>query len=102
MIVSTAAKPRTATVLIADDNSEARRMLESRVKREGHAVLLAENGRQALELMERQDVDMILLDIYMPEKDGFEVLAAVKSDPRWAHVPILMISGGGDQEDLVR
>jgi CheY-like chemotaxis protein len=98
----TATNPRTATVLIADDNSEARRMLEVRVKREGYAVLLAEDGRQALALLERQDVDMILLDIYMPEKDGFEVLAAVKNDPRWVHVPILMISGGGDQEDLVR
>src|SRR5260370_37560212 len=102
MIVSTAAKPRTATVLIADDNSEARRMLEIRVKREGHAVLLAENGRQALELLEQQNVDIILLDIYMPEMDGFEVLATVKRDHRWAHVPILMISGGGDRADLVR
>src|SRR5260370_37705316 len=96
MIVSTAAKPRTATVLIADDNSEARRMLEIRVKREGHAVLLAENGRQALELMERQEGDMSLLGIYMPEKDGFGVLAAVKGDLRWAHGPSLLASGGRD------
>ena len=47
-------------------------------------------------------VDAVLLDIYMPEKDGFAVLAAVKADPRLAHVPVLMISGGGDHEDLVR
>src|SRR5437764_14816858 len=100
--VQTAVNPRTAVVLIADDNGEARRMLEVRVRREGHSVLLAENGREALDVMERLAVDRIRLGIYMPEMDGFQVLAAVKGDPRWAHVPILMISGGGDQEDLVR
>lgn len=90
------------TVLIADDNPEARRLLDVRVKREGYATILVENGRQALETVQAQPVDAILLDIYMPEKDGFEVLAAIKAQAHLAHVPILMISGGGDQDDLVR
>jgi CheY-like chemotaxis protein len=89
-------------VLVADDNPEARRMLDLRVKREGHSVILVENGAQALEVLAEQDIDVILLDIYMPEKDGFEVLSLLKRDPRYSHVPVLMISGGGDQEDLVR
>src|SRR5579862_2639107 len=68
-------------VLIADDNSEARRMLEHRVKREGHTVLLVENGKQVLDVLASQPVDVVLLDIYMPEKDGFEVLTILKADP---------------------
>jgi CheY-like chemotaxis protein/tRNA A-37 threonylcarbamoyl transferase component Bud32 len=91
-----------ATVLVADDNPEARRMLQVRIEREGYRVLLVEHGRQALELLAREPVDAILLDINMPEMDGYQVLAAVKADARLAHVPILIISGGGDHEDLVR
>ena len=49
-------------ILIADDNPEARRMLEVRVKREGHQAILVENGRQALDVLARQPVDVVLLD----------------------------------------
>jgi DNA-binding response OmpR family regulator len=89
-------------ILIADDSPDARRMLEVRVKREGHQAILVENGRQALDVLASQPVDVILLDIDMPELDGFGVLRTVKADPNLAHLPVLIISGGGDQEDLVR
>lgn len=96
----TAAAP--GLILIADDNPEARRMLEVRVKREGHQAVLVENGRQALDVLAAQPIDVVLLDIEMPEVNGYEVLRAVKADPLLAHVPVLVISGGGDQDDLVR
>jgi CheY-like chemotaxis protein len=89
-------------VLIADDNPEARRMLDVRVKREGHRTVMAENGREALEALAREQIDVVLLDINMPEVNGYAVLAAVRDDPRLAHIPVLIISGGGDQDDLVR
>jgi CheY-like chemotaxis protein len=94
-------RPR-GTILIADDNPETRRLLETRARREGYQVLVAADGRQTLEILQRQEVDVILLDIYMPDKDGFEVLAAVKADPVRAHLPVLMISGGEDEQDIVR
>jgi DNA-binding response OmpR family regulator len=96
----TAARP--GMILIADDNPEARRMLEVRAKREGHQTILAANGREALEVLARQPVDVVLLDIDMPEVDGYGVLAAIQADQRLAHTPVLIISGGGDQDDLVR
>ncbi len=89
-------------VLIADDNPEARRMLDIRVKREGHQTVMVENGRQALDVLGRQSIDVILLDIDMPELNGYAVLAAVRDDPRLSHIPVLIISGGGDQDDMVR
>ncbi len=89
-------------ILIADDNPEARRMLEIRVKKEGHRTILVENGRQALDVLARERVDVILLDIDMPEVNGYAVLSAVRENPHLSHIPILIISGGGDQDDLVR
>jgi CheY-like chemotaxis protein len=91
-----------AVILIADDNPEALRMLDMRIKREGHQTILVENGRQALDVLATEPVDVLLLDIEMPEVDGYGVLAAVKADPRLAELPVLIISGGGDQDDLVR
>jgi CheY-like chemotaxis protein/predicted Ser/Thr protein kinase len=91
------------SVLIVDDNDEARRMLEVRVEREGYRAVLAGDGQQALDLLGTHDgIDAVLLDLYMPGKSGFEVLQAVKADARLAHVPVVIISGGGDQEDLIR
>ncbi len=91
------------SVLIVDDNGEARRMLEVRVQREGYGVVLAEDGQQALDLLATHDgIDAVLLDLYMPGRSGFEVLQAIKADARLAHVPVVIISGGGDQEDLIR
>jgi CheY-like chemotaxis protein len=90
------------TVLIADDNPETRRLLEARARREGYQVVLAESGQQALDLLKQRDVDVILLDVFMPDKDGFEVLAAVQADPERAHIPVLMISGVGDEQDITR
>jgi adenylate cyclase len=77
-------------------------MLGVRVSREGYRVILVENGHQALDVLAQERVDVISLDIYMPVLDGFQVLAAIKLNAQMAHVPVLMISGGGDQEDLVR
>ncbi|MCE9566249.1 MAG: protein kinase [Planctomycetes bacterium] len=89
-------------VLIADDNPEARRMLDVRVKREGHRTIMVENGQEALDVLSRELVDVILLDIEMPVLNGYAVLAAVRGDPLLAHIPVLIISGGGDQDDVIR
>jgi len=92
----------TGKVLIVDDASIVRRLLEVFVQQEAHAVLLARNGQEALDILARENVDVILLDIYMPVKNGFEVLEAVKQNPSLAHLPVLIISERGDPNDQVR
>jgi CheY-like chemotaxis protein/predicted Ser/Thr protein kinase len=102
MTLKTILPALTGKVLIVDDVSIVRRLIKAYVQEEGHAVFLACNGQEALALLARENVDVIVLDVYMPVTNGFEVLQAVKQNPDLAHLPILMISEGGDPNDLVR
>lgn len=90
------------SVLVVDDNREVRAMLAHYLKRLGHDVTLAENGRQALELARAQAFDLVLLDIMMPEMDGYEVLERLKSDPALRHIPVIVISAVEELESVVK
>lgn len=90
-----------ATILIVDDNSTSRRMLSYTLQKQGHAALLAENGRIALEQLALHTVQLILSDIAMPEMDGLMLLRAVRADPRWARLPVIMITASGQDQDRV-
>src|SRR5512136_1502777 len=68
----------------------------------GHMVALAENGSQALEMLGQGDFDLVLLDILMPEMDGFEVLARLKSNPARRDLPVIVISALDEMESVVR
>lgn len=77
-------------ILVMDDDKNTRRLMEAVLKEENFVVFTAENGQEALDLMERQHVDLIVLDIMMPEMDGYEfteTLRAARSD-----LPVLMVS----------
>ena len=67
-------------MLVVEDNAANRDLLRRRLEREGHQVWEAENGVQALEMLAAGEYDLMLLDIMMPEMDGFEVLARLKQD----------------------
>ncbi len=95
-----AAEP--GTLLVADDNATNRDILERRLRRQGHTVTLASNGRQALELARAQPFDLLLLDIMMPQMNGFEVLERLKADEQLRHLPVIMISALDDIEGVVR
>jgi serine phosphatase RsbU (regulator of sigma subunit) len=92
----------TARVLVADDNELNRDLLSRRVRRLGHEVVLAEDGRQALELLRTEPFDVVLLDIMMPNLNGYEVLEAVRVDDHLMHIPIIMISAVDDPESIAR
>lgn len=92
----------TARVLIVDDIPTNVRLLEARLTAEYFDVLTASSGREALALCAEHDIDVILLDVMMPEMDGFEVARALKADPKTHHIPILMITALDQPSDRVR
>lgn len=96
------AAPHTGTVLVVDDNEVNRDMLSRRLERQGHTVLLAENGRQALAMLQSEPVDLVLLDILMPELDGFETLKQLKSSDALRHTPVIMLSALDELDSVVR
>jgi DNA-binding response OmpR family regulator len=96
---------RTATkarVLVVDDNEDNRAILERRLVRQGYAVECAEDGSRALKMLEDRPCDLVLLDIMMPEVDGYEVLQRVKANPRTRDIPVIMISALDDLASIVR
>jgi class 3 adenylate cyclase len=89
-------------LLVVDDNEGNRDVLSRRLLRDGCEVMLAESGRQALRMARRYKFDLILLDIMMPEMDGFAVLGELKKDPKLLHIPVIMISALDEIESVVR
>lgn len=77
-------------------------LLARSLEREGHRATTAENGRVALELLRAEPFDVVLLDLVMPELDGYGALAELKADPRLRHLPVIMISAQDDAESVVR
>jgi class 3 adenylate cyclase len=91
-----------ATVLVVDDNGINRDLLTRRLDRLGYAVRSAENGRQALEQLASGGIDLVLLDIMMPEMDGFQVLEHRRADPRLQEVPFVVLSALDELDSVVR
>jgi two-component system cell cycle response regulator len=89
-------------VLIVDDIPTNVRLLEARLVAEYYEVLTASSGREALAICERAEIDIVLLDVMMPEMDGFEVCALLKANPRTHHIPVLMITALDQPSDRVR
>ncbi|MDH4413588.1 MAG: PleD family two-component system response regulator [Rhizobium sp.] len=92
----------TARILVVDDIPANVKLLEARLMAEYFDVLTASNGRDALDICDRTQVDVILLDIMMPEMDGFEVCERLKSSPRTAHIPVVMVTALDQPSDRVR
>ncbi len=92
----------TARILVVDDIPANVKLLEARLMAEYFDVLTASNGRDALDICDRTQVDVILLDIMMPEMDGFEVCERLKSNPRTAHIPVVMVTALDQPSDRVR
>lgn len=79
-------------ILLAEDHAPSRDALRLLLESHGFEVLVAANGREALELAAREPVDLVLLDIMMPELDGFQVARRLREDPRTRAVPIVALT----------
>ncbi len=86
-------------LLVVDDEPKARQMLKEMLELHGLEVLTAASGPEALEELKVQAVDLILLDVLMPVMDGYQLYHLLKEHPRTTHVPIIMVTGGGDRPD---
>jgi len=93
---------RPGTILIADDNRMNRLLLARGLEQQGHTIAYAEDGREALELLGQQRFDLMLLDVLMPELDGYEVLAELKDDPHLRDIPVIMTSALDELDSVVK
>ena len=91
-----------AQVLVVDDVFANRDLISRRVEKEGHVVTTAENGREAMEQLRRRHFDLVLLDIQMPEMNGYQVLEQVKADESLRHIPVIVISAVSEVDSVAR
>ena len=89
-------------ILVVDDNLENLRVVSSHLKEKGYQIALAHNGFSALKVLEETKIDLILLDIMMPEMDGFEVCDRIKEDPDLKEIPVIFLTAKNNSEDVVR
>ncbi len=89
-------------ILVVDDNKENRDLLARRLQQQNYGVEMAENGLEALARLRSQSFDLVLLDIMMPEIDGYEVLQQLKADESLRHIPVIMVSAVDELSSVVR
>ncbi|MBT4487293.1 MAG: PleD family two-component system response regulator, partial [Rhodospirillaceae bacterium] len=92
----------TARILVVDDVLPNVKLLEAKLSREYYDVLTAMNGPDALEIVEREVPDIVLLDVMMPGMDGFEVCEKIKAKANLMHIPVVMVTALSDTSDRVR
>ncbi len=83
---------RPFKILIADDNSDNLRLLSVRLNSEGYDYITSEDGQETLDKIRSDKPDLVLLDVNMPVKDGFEVLLDMRKDPEIAHIPVIIVT----------
>ena len=91
-------RPEGLKILVADDEANIRRILETRLTMQGHEVLMACNGAEALELFRGSEPDLVVLDVMMPELDGFAVVERIRAQ---SEVPIILLTALGDVADRI-
>lgn len=91
-----------AAVLVVDDDAINRKLLARGVDQQGHAVTTATNGVEAWARLREEPFDIVLLDVLMPEMDGYELLERMVADERLRHIPVIMISALDQLESAVR
>jgi len=89
-------------ILVVDNDADNREILQRCLEREGFAVASEPDGRAALQRLGRERFDLVLLDIFMPDLDGYQVLAAVKANPALREIPVIVLAAADDRQHIVR
>ncbi|MCG4454316.1 response regulator [Pseudomonas sp. MMS21-TM103] len=88
------------TVLIADDEPNIVISLEFLLEQAGYQVMVAHDGQEALEAIERQPPDLVLLDVMLPRLSGFDVCQKIRENPHWQHMRIVMLTAKGREVEI--
>lgn len=89
-------------ILVVEDDQFLASLLKNRLQKEGFDVLLAKDGEEALSILESTQPELVLLDIILPKKSGFEVMEEVRENPKLEKLAVVIISNLGQPEDMVR
>jgi DNA-binding response OmpR family regulator len=100
--VAAAPAPPLPRVLSIEDDSAMGQFLRAVFTVQGYAFDLATDGRMGLTLVRKRRPDLVILDLLMPYKDGFEVLRELKQDPQTRPIPIIILSSSGREDDMVK
>lgn len=92
----------TSTILCVDDNPVNSRLLASILRQINYTARIAESGKQALEILQQEPIDLVLLDIMMPEMDGYETCRRILADPETRHIPVVMVTTLDDKDSMLR
>lgn len=92
----------TKSVLVVDDSTSVRKMIEFALKARGYTVTSAEDGQVALESLERETFDLVILDINMPRLDGLSLLKIIRERSEWEAMPVMMLTTEGQAADRDR
>jgi DNA-binding response OmpR family regulator len=88
-------------ILVADDSTTVRRVVSARLTADGHDVVEAEDGEEALALARTEQPALVVLDKVMPKLDGFEVVRALRADPATRDLPIVMLTDRSGEDDVL-
>jgi len=89
-------------ILIVEDDPDARKVLSLILKLDGFEVMTASGGQEAIDCLEAEALDLVLLDVMMPVVDGYEVCRWIRVQPALAKMPVIMLSGKADPESVAR
>lgn len=92
---------KSASILVVDDDPEIVAMLNARLSKRGYSVTTAGDGNKAIEIAKRERPDIVLLDVMMPGKSGWEVARALKQDPVTQDIKIVMVSAIGEKTNEI-
>src|SRR5690349_7051605 len=89
-------------ILVVDDAPANIQVLSATLKSKGYQISVATNGKQALDVLGRVTPDLILLDVMMPEMDGFETCRRIKASEQWRQIPIIFLTAKAEVTDIVQ
>jgi len=89
-------------ILVVEDSPTQAKKLQHLLIRQGSNVFLAANGKQALTILEKEKIDIVISDVIMPEMDGFELCKIIKSKREWADIPVVLLTSLKDPKDIIR
>lgn len=89
-------------IVVAEDDRAIARLIKFKLERAGYEVEVAEDGGQAVETINKNHPDLVLLDVMMPVLDGYQVLRRIKDNPELESIPVIMLTARGQEKDIVK